>query len=61
MNKFEMIVDKGKFSFEFNGFFDEGIEAEVTQMVAAMQEGLEANGFTVTASYTLSTRVSLTD
>jgi len=47
-------------AFRFTGDFDDSNQAWVMRMIAAMQEGLEANGFDVRASVTLTTTVSLT-
>jgi hypothetical protein len=57
---FQLTTTKGDFAFQFRGsIVDARDEARVAEMVAAMREGLEANGFNVEASLELSTKVTL--
>lgn len=54
MSAFRIDITRERFSMTFTGSYDEQHEPDIAQMVAAMREGLEANGYDVTASLTLS-------
>lgn len=56
---FRMAVRKGDDVYEMTGGFDSVHEGWVVEMVAAMREGLEANGFDVEANLDMSMKVPL--
>jgi hypothetical protein len=57
--RFLMHVLGDNLNFEFFGHFEEGAETALTSMLAAMTEGLEANGYTVESEITYETKVKL--
>lgn len=61
MNEFDVFITKGDGMYRFHGEADATAQGQAwtAEMVAAMREGLEANGFNVEAKVTFKTEVSL--